>query len=87
MKETSGLSKTKKKIVVAWDGLPNYAARLIQTARLEINDLFPVIGTFPDVPTKGMEHILGEKITWLKAGRKYSWREIDLEVPDIFFHS
>ena len=87
MLETLDLSETKKKIVLAWDGLPNYAAHLIQAARLQIDDLFPVIGTVPDVPTKGMEDILGKKITWLKAGRKYSWREIDLEVPDIFFHS
>ena len=74
-------------IVVAWNGLPAYGARLLQEARDHIGVQFPVLGTKPDVPIQGMEQILGGGLVWLKAGNKYSWAELGLSVPDLFVHT
>lgn len=74
-------------IVVGWNGLPAYGSKLIQAGRDHLGVQFPVLGTRPDVPTEGMEDVLGEGLIWLNAGRRYSWKELSLPVPDLFIHT
>jgi glycosyltransferase involved in cell wall biosynthesis len=74
-------------IVVGWNGLPAYGAHLVQAARENIGVSFPVLGTQPDVPIEGMEDILGDGLLWLEAGRRYTWSELGLEIPDLFVHT
>ena len=75
------------KIVVGWNGLPAYGAKLIQAAREDLECAFPVLGTKPDVPIQGMEQILGDELVWLKPARRYTWAELSLDVPDLFIHT
>jgi glycosyltransferase involved in cell wall biosynthesis len=75
------------KIVVGWNGLPAYGAKLIQAAREDFGCAFPVLGTKPDVPIEGMEQIIGDGLVWLEAGQRYTWDELGLAVPDLFIHT
>ena len=74
-------------IVVGWNGLPAYGARLIQAGRDHLGVQFPVLGTKPDVPIDGMEEILGDGLKWLEAGRSYSWGQLKMPVPELFIHT
>lgn len=75
------------KIVIAWNGLPLYGAKLIAAAREIIGENFNVIGTHPKVPIMSMDEILSTNLHWLDEGKSYSWKELRLEVPDVFFHT
>jgi glycosyltransferase involved in cell wall biosynthesis len=79
--------KKMLKVAVGWSGLPAYAARLLKAGREKTGINFPVIGTYPDIPIKGMDEILGGNLYWIKANQSYSWASLGLEVPEIFFHS
>ncbi|MDQ8195587.1 glycosyltransferase [Coraliomargarita sp. SDUM461004] len=75
------------KIAVAWNGLPAYGAHLVKAARIRLGYDFPVVGTRPDVPIEGMEHILGGGLYWVEENCRHSWAELGLEVPRLFVHT
>jgi glycosyltransferase involved in cell wall biosynthesis len=76
------------RIVISWDGLPQYAARLIKSFIKTTNEKVSVIGTKPTVPIKGMEDILGQKIVWVnKNEASLTWESLNLPVPSIFIQS
>ena len=75
------------KIAVGWNGLPLYGAKLIAAARENVGYNFNVIGTRPKVPILGMDELLPTNLYWLNAGGDYSWKDLGLEVPDVFFQS
>jgi glycosyltransferase involved in cell wall biosynthesis len=77
----------KKSIVIAWHGLPYYAARLL--SRLPNTDGIHLqfIGTECPVPRHEVEDILGREVTWVAHDRPLRWADINLEIPDIFFHT
>lgn len=77
----------KKNLVVAWNGLPAYAAHLIREGQILHGSVFPVLGTQPDVPIEGMDSILGSSLKWIEPDRSYTWVELDMEIPDVFIHS
>lgn len=79
--------KNQSNIVVAWNGLPAYGARLIRAGRDRLNYDFPVIATRPNVPIKGMEEILGGNLTWVDPGSKPSWESLQIPVPKLFIHT
>lgn len=76
-------------IAFSWNGLPQYAARLLRAAieRLGGVGLMPVIGTRPSVPVEGMEAALGQAVHWVDADSPQSWTELGLPVPKLFFQS
>lgn len=77
----------KKNLVVAWNGLPAYAAHLIREGQVQFGFDFPVLGTRPDVPIKGMESILGGSLQWIEPDRSHTWAKLGIEIPDVFIHS
>ena len=46
------------RIAFSWNGLPQYAARLIGKAAQRLGEDCAVIGSRPDVPVEGMEKVL-----------------------------
>jgi glycosyltransferase involved in cell wall biosynthesis len=77
----------RNQVVVAWSGLPWYAARLLHAGYNKIGRIPTVLGTLPEVPMKGMEDTLGAPILWLRPERRYTWRELNLPVPGLFVHT
>ena len=74
-------------IAFSWNGLPQYAARLLAAVRQERGQTFPVIGSRPAVPVGGIEEALGWPAHWVEATRPVSWKELGLPVPKVFFQS
>lgn len=77
----------KPKIAFAWSGLPDYAARGLRSVLSnELYGAVSVLGTRPNVPIKGMEHSLGQKIHWLDPyDTNMDWSNFAEAPPDIFF--
>jgi glycosyltransferase involved in cell wall biosynthesis len=73
------------RIAFSWNGLPQFAARLLRGALDEIAGECPVIGSRPIVPIEGMERALRQKIHWVDANKTLTWSELGLDVPAIFF--
>jgi len=80
-------SKSKPMIAISWSGLPVYGARLIRAGIKRLGQPVAVIATKPEIPIKGMEEILGQKIHWIDGSDVYSWEQLYLPVPDIFFQA
>jgi len=74
-------------IAFSWNGLPQYAARLLAAVRQERGQPFPVIGSRPAVPVGGIEEALGWPAHWVEAAQPASWKELGLPVPKVFFQS
>lgn len=74
-------------VVVAWNGLPAYGARLIRAGRERSGYDFPVLATKPDIPIQGMESILDGKVTWIDPTSKPSWKDVGVPIPDVFIHT
>ena len=74
-------------LAFSWNGLPQYAARLLAAAGREFGRSFPVIGSRPAVPVGGIEEALGWPAHWLDATRPVSWKDLGLSVPGVFFQS
>lgn len=74
-------------IAFSWNGLPQYAARLMRAAMESIDQPVAVIGSLPSVPVKGMEEALGRRIHWVDADAPTTWARLGLEAPTIFFQS
>ena len=77
----------KADIVIAWNRMPIYAARSINSIREELSMDFPVVYTKSKMPISGLEAILSDHIYCIKYGKSYSWADLGLKVPTIFFHS
>jgi glycosyltransferase involved in cell wall biosynthesis len=75
------------RIAFSWNGLPQYAARLLRAALDALDEECVVIGSRPTVPIEGMEAALGQSIVWIDSSRTTSWAELGLDVPAIFFQS
>lgn len=74
-------------IAFSWNGLPQYAARLMRAAVESLEEPSVIIGSPPSVPIKGMEEALGRKIHWVDASLPTTWAELGVGVPRIFFQS
>jgi glycosyltransferase involved in cell wall biosynthesis len=75
------------RVAFSWNGLPQYAARLISAATAELGRHCPVVGSLPSVPVRGIEEALGQKVDWVDAGRPVSWASLGYGVPQLFFQS
>jgi len=81
------MTNPRKSLVVAWNGLPAYAAHLIREGQALYGSAFPVLGTQPDVPIEGMESVLGSSLRWIEPDRPHTWAKLGVEVPEVFIHS
>lgn len=71
----------------SWNGLPQYAARLIRAAITQVGCDSLVVGSPPNVPVEGMERVLGQKVHWVNAMHSVRWSDLGVSAPDIFFQS
>lgn len=75
------------KIALPWNGMPQYAARLIRAAIDRLGEDCIVVSSKPGVPVNGMEEALGQPVHWVDATRSVSWDNLGLDVPSIFVQS
>ena len=78
---------SKPKIVISWHGLPFYAARLIRAGIQSLDEPVAVIATFPRQNRDDLEEELGQSVYWLDSAKRYSWIDLGLEIPEIYFQS
>ncbi len=72
-------------IVISWQGLPQYAARMIKVFCDQTEEEIQVIGTRPHVAIRGMEEALARPIVWRdETNERLTWGDLGLTVPDIF---
>ena len=71
--------------VIAWSGLPTYAARLLRplVARHDVS----VIASRAQFHYEGVEADLGAPVHWIDESRPTSWAEIGLPPPELFIHT
>lgn len=74
-------------IAFSWNGLPQYAARLIRAAKESLHEEVVAVGSAPSVPVEGMERALGAKIHWVDSASKVRWSQLGLSAPRIYFQS
>jgi glycosyltransferase involved in cell wall biosynthesis len=74
-------------VAFSWNGLPQYAARLLRGALDTIGGDCAIIGSRPQVPVEGMEQALRHPIHWVDADKPVRWRDLGLDVPHIYFQS
>jgi glycosyltransferase involved in cell wall biosynthesis len=74
-------------VAFSWNGLPQYAARLLRSALDGLGGDCAIIGSRPSVPVEGMEQALGHPIHWVGAEKPVRWRDLGLDVPRLFFQS
>lgn len=74
-------------IAFSWNGLPQYAARLLQAAIDRLGPDCIVVGSKPTVPVGGVEEILGNSLHWVNADKPVCWSDLGLPVPSIFIQS
>jgi glycosyltransferase involved in cell wall biosynthesis len=80
-------AKRVTRILVAWSGLPIYAARclkaLVDCPTFELS----VLATRPDVPIVGQEDELGQPIVWVDRNDKKIIDVFNLFQPDFVLHT
>ena len=69
------------RIALGWHGLPAYAVRSIRAVAEE----FPVVASRAAVPFTGLDEMLPNRIHWVENDRYVTWRELGLDVPEVFF--
>ncbi|MEY3813132.1 MAG: hypothetical protein RI910_1264 [Verrucomicrobiota bacterium] len=74
-------------VAFSWNGLPQYAARLIAAAIRTHCSACNVVGSRPTVPVRGVEQALGQPVYWVDAGQPASWKGLGLPVPKVYFQS
>ncbi len=75
------------RVAVAWNGLPFYAARLLQAGIARVDASVEVIGSKPSVPIEGMEEELGQPVHWIDNETPTSWNDVGVPVPDLLIHT
>lgn len=78
---------TRPRIAFSWNGLPQYAARLIRAAIDRLGYPCPVLGSRAEVPVRGVEEALGFAPILMDPAVPATWRGLGLEVPELFFQS
>ena len=79
--------KNKLTVAFSWNELPAYAARLLHAGIKNFGQPVSIIGTKPQVPIKGMDEILEQKIYWIDKSKINSWNQLGLPVPQVFFQA
>jgi glycosyltransferase involved in cell wall biosynthesis len=70
-------------IAICCMGMPVYSARQFRRVIEEYPGSVHVVATRPDVPIRGMEEELGQKVHWIDGAEKtLRWHDLGLSVPD-----
>jgi glycosyltransferase involved in cell wall biosynthesis len=77
----------RRRIAIAWNGLPAYAANAIRAGLERTGEDVSVLGTMPAVPFQDIDRLVGKPVHWLKDDGIYSWKDLNLEIPEVFFVS
>ncbi len=83
--EVLQMDLTVRSIVVAWHGLPLYAARLLKHVAKETN--LTVVGTDGPAPREVVESCLGQQVIWVDPARDVHWSDLNVRPPHIFIHT
>ena len=75
------------RMAFSWNGLPQYAARLLRAAIDRLGEECIVVGSKPTVPVEGMERALGQKVYWVDADKPARWSDLGLVQPRVFVQS
>jgi glycosyltransferase involved in cell wall biosynthesis len=76
-----------KSAVIAWNGLPYYAARLLSHLRERPDVTIQVIGSEGPTPRDQIEKILGQSVVWMDPSRPAQWTDLGLKIPKLFIHT
>jgi glycosyltransferase involved in cell wall biosynthesis len=68
-------------VVIAWHGLPAYAARALKATPAA------VVGTADVRSPDYIESLIGRKVTWMDAGQRVKWSDLQLDPPAVFFYT
>lgn len=74
-------------MVIAWHGLPVYAARAIGAAARHFGSSLTVIGTQQVESRHCLESLIGRRVTWLDPQKRMNWSALELEPPAVFFYT
>lgn len=74
-------------LVVAWSGLPPYAAACLEELRQHLQVPFCVISTQPDVPHKNIDKIYAGQILYIDEYTLISWSDLGVRTPFHFIHT
>lgn len=77
--------KPRMTAVVAWSGLPLYAARLLRPV-VAAHDV-RVVASRAHFHFDGLEAHLGARVHWIDETRPCTWAEVGLPVPQLFIHT
>lgn len=73
------------RIVVAWSGLPLYAATVLRSGIAGVDEPVQVIASRPTVPAAGMEARLGQSVAWIDDTEATSFASLGMDVPRLLF--
>jgi glycosyltransferase involved in cell wall biosynthesis len=72
-------------IVIAWVGLPYYAACVIAEAIARHPEFkFTVISSRDHASSDSVSEAIGQEVRWIPADTPISWKDLALEPPDLF---
>jgi hypothetical protein len=74
-------------IALSWNEFPAYGAKLVREGIKQLGFPVVIVATRPTVPITGMDAIVGQKIYWIKKDGQISWRDLGIEVPNVFFQA
>lgn len=74
-------------LVIAWHGLPEYAARILSHTRERLETNFPVIYARDDTTLMRHASVLQDNLYRISANTKCQWRAINLSPPKVFIHT
>jgi glycosyltransferase involved in cell wall biosynthesis len=75
------------KVAIAWNGLPFYGARLMRPIISELGSSVEILATKGPQSQKDIEEALGATICMIEAQSRTNWKQLEMQVPDLFFHT
>ncbi len=78
---------TERTVVIAWHGLPAYAARVIGATARHFDSSLSVIGAQQLESRHYLEGLVGRRVTWLDPQQRVTWSDLRVEAPAVFFYT
>lgn len=79
--------KTAGTVVIAWHGLPAYAARAIRATVRHFDSSLTIIGTQQVESRPYLESLVGRSVTWLDPRQRLNWSDLKVDPPAVFFYT
>jgi glycosyltransferase involved in cell wall biosynthesis len=81
------MQSTEPQVAVSWVELPHYGARLVREGIHALGRPVAVLSKRPQRPIEGVEDTLGQRVHWLNGDEIWSWKQLGLPVPRVFFQA